>query len=658
MKFSINSIELSNYRQFKGMQCLKFHYIPDNNVAIILGKNGAGKSNILNAITWCLYGIEVHSNKKIYDTSDMPIVNATVISDLTIGAKASAKVTINLDTQQGLWTIERTIVGFKNPKGLFTYEYENLKVIRKIKGELVIDEGESTQILINNLLPVDLRGFFFIDGEQLREFFKFRSPEKVAEAINIVSQLELIEKADDHLRILKRELRKDVRDSTPQLELIQQKIQAIEMKIEENKGLLTTIRESIDQWQFELEDIKEFLVNTNNKDLKNLQFERSAIEKDLKQLEYDVLAYYTEKNRYLVELGPYIFLLNEIKKSKSLIENNIEKETNHHNISRELIESILAGKKCICGKEIDEASEKFLKSYSDELIFSDLRDILISGKNRYDDILKNIFGFKERLDGFNTKIREKRSQIEAKNRRLEQIKENILNFNEDEIIQKEVLRDELIKKISNKEQAMKILENQIQVYKKNIQDLQQDEKKEISKNKKNEILRKKLEIVDDALKIFAKTTDKIKTLVRKQVEEKTSKNFFELIRKKDAFEEVIINDNYEVSIRHVKGFNVIDHLSAGEYMILGLSFMSSLMTISGFKAPVIIDTPLAKIDDEHRDYITAKLPQFVEGTQLILLVTPTEYDDIVKNNLGNYMLTENFYQIKENVNKTESMVTQ
>lgn len=658
MKFSINSIELSNYRQFKGMQCLKFHYIPDNNVAIILGKNGAGKSNILNAITWCLYGIEVHSNKKIYDTSDMPIVNATVISDLTIGAKASAKVTINLDTQQGLWTIERTIVGFKNPKGLFTYEYENLKVIRKIKGELVIDEGESTQILINNLLPVDLRGFFFIDGEQLREFFKFRSPEKVAEAINIVSQLELIEKADDHLRILKRELRKDVRDSTPQLELIQQKIQAIEMKIEENKGLLTTIRESIDQWQFELEDIKEFLVNTNNKDLKNLQFERSAIEKDLKQLEYDVLAYYTEKNRYLVELGPYIFLLNEIKKSKSLIENNIEKETNHHNISRELIESILAGKKCICGKEIDEASEKFLKSYSDELIFSDLRDILISGKNRYDDILKNIFGFKERLDGFNTKIREKRSQIEAKNRRLEQIKENILNFNEDEIIQKEVLRDELIKKISNKEQAMKILENQIQVYKKNIQDLQQDEKKEISKNKKNEILRKKLEIVDDALKIFAKTTDKIKTLVRKQVEEKTSQNFFELIRKKDAFEEVIINDNYEVSIRHVKGFNVIDHLSAGEYMILGLSFMSSLMTISGFKAPVIIDTPLAKIDDEHRDYITAKLPQFVEGTQLILLVTPTEYDDIVKNNLGNYMLTENFYQIKENVNKTESMVTQ
>ena len=91
-------------------------------------------------------------------------------------------------------------------------------------------------------------------------------------------------------------------------------------------------------------------------------------------------------------------------------------------------------------------------------------------------------------------------------------------------------------------------------------------------------------------------------------------------------------------------------------MILGLSFMSALMTISGFHAPVIIDTPLGKIDDEHREYITTELPKFLSGTQLALLVTPTEYDSNVRYNLQEYLLADNFFEIVENESKTISEV--
>ena len=91
-------------------------------------------------------------------------------------------------------------------------------------------------------------------------------------------------------------------------------------------------------------------------------------------------------------------------------------------------------------------------------------------------------------------------------------------------------------------------------------------------------------------------------------------------------------------------------------MILGMSFMSALMTISGFKAPVIIDTPLGKIDDEHRKNITSELPVFLEGTQLILFVTPTEYDPKVKSNLSKFILKGNTYNIVENAKNDESQV--
>ena len=126
------------------------------------------------------------------------------------------------------------------------------------------------------------------------------------------------------------------------------------------------------------------------------------------------------------------------------------------------------------------------------------------------------------------------------------------------------------------------------------------------------------------------------------------KIFFKLIRKKGAFNSVIINEDYEVKVENMHGYNAIDSLSAGEYMILGIAFMSAMMNISGFKAPVIIDTPLGKIDDEHRDKITNELPKFLEGTQLMLFVTPTEFDSMVQKNLNKFISNGNNYKITEN----------
>ncbi|KAF5050544.1 hypothetical protein DSECCO2_428310 [anaerobic digester metagenome] len=56
------------------------------------------------------------------------------------------------------------------------------------------------------------------------------------------------------------------------------------------------------------------------------------------------------------------------------------------------------------------------------------------------------------------------------------------------------------------------------------------------------------------------------------------------------------------------------------------------------------------------EYITTELPKFLEGTQLILLVTPTEYDSAVRRNLDQFLLPENYYEIKEDVQGIESRV--
>ena len=55
-------VETENYRQYGGSNVITFD---DRNkgFSVIIGENGAGKSNILNAINWCFYKKEPHQDK-------------------------------------------------------------------------------------------------------------------------------------------------------------------------------------------------------------------------------------------------------------------------------------------------------------------------------------------------------------------------------------------------------------------------------------------------------------------------------------------------------------------------------------------------------------------------------------------------------------------
>ena len=80
-----------------------------------------------------------------------------------------------------------------------------------------------------------------------------------------------------------------------------------------------------------------------------------------------------------------------------------------------------------------------------------------------------------------------------------------------------------------------------------------------------------------------------------------------------------------------------DSLSAGEKQLMVISILWALAICSKKKLPVIIDTPLSRMDSQHRTaLITTYFPN--AGEQTIILSTDSEIDEgyynLMKDNIG------------------------
>jgi DNA sulfur modification protein DndD len=650
-------VQIKNFRQYRGTHKIDLHSDPDKNVVVIKGKNGAGKSNLLNAITWCLYDLEAHKENDIHDEHGMPIINAAELESSVTGQPVTAEVIISLDSERGTWLIQRQIEGRKDDQGRLSIQPKSeLTVIHPRGNQNIVEKGDDTQIYINNLLPEALRSFFFIDGEQLREFFRVSTPTKVAKAIDIVSQLALLYNAADHLTHYQNSVRKNLKNTTPKLKTLQQEIKSLQDRILETDEAIQKGNTKIKSYNSELQDLQNYLKNYNVGQISHLQNERESVQEDITLYKKQIFNLESERNSYLVKIAPLIYLKETIKKAYDIMNEKVDKGELPSRIKETFVRELLDRGTCICGNDLTGDSRRTLEKYSERLTLSELSDITMMGRNEFDEVFGLIKDFPEKMDSFNQKIEELNQGLESKELRKVRIGEEIIENDAEEIRRKESLRSDLEKKIGGIERVIKISKSDLNTLRTNLDSKKKEEDRELSIDEKNKSLRPKLQLVDNALTVLADAEQIIKTKIMEQVESNTQTNFQTLIRKKSAFTKISIDENYSVTLQDTYGYNVINDLSAGEYLILGLSFMSALMSISGYHTPVIIDTPLGKIDDEHREYITTELPKLLKGTQLILLVTPTEYDEKVRNNLSQYLSEDNYYEICENVNNTESKV--
>ena len=92
----IKNIELKNFRPYEDVT-VEFSQDKKKPFTIIEGNNSAGKTSLINAMYWCLYGKEQFLN----DGVGKPIPNQNILNKVKVGDACESSVTITINDDKG-----------------------------------------------------------------------------------------------------------------------------------------------------------------------------------------------------------------------------------------------------------------------------------------------------------------------------------------------------------------------------------------------------------------------------------------------------------------------------------------------------------------------------------------------------------------------------
>jgi DNA sulfur modification protein DndD len=129
-------------------------------------------------------------------------------------------------------------------------------------------------------------------------------------------------------------------------------------------------------------------------------------------------------------------------------------------------------------------------------------------------------------------------------------------------------------------------------------------------------------------------------------------NFKLICRKGEIIKSMEINpDNFGINLIDINGTSWDrKFLSEGEKQLLALSILWALTQITGKNYPFIIDTPLGRLDEEHRNGLISDF--FGKATeQIIILSTNEEFDFDLYNQIkplisSVYLLEYDYHNLK------------
>ena len=203
----IKSIELNNFRIYRGVNRIDIVPTNEKNIIVVSGHNGFGKTTFLMSLVWCLYGKQMENVDDLYkkEISEKGGYSRYISGSLNNEAQRAGETKFSVsvtftdveipDTTCTEITITRSYDSATNTDDELSILIDNRE------SDLFSDRQEEEMFIRDYILPIEIAKFFFFDAEKIVSFAEINTPDQRKELSKAYSQVLGIQKYDNCLAV-------------------------------------------------------------------------------------------------------------------------------------------------------------------------------------------------------------------------------------------------------------------------------------------------------------------------------------------------------------------------------------------------------------------------------------------------------------------------
>ena len=620
----LKKLIVENFRQFRGAHTIEFASEADRNVTLILAYNTFGKSALLNAINFALYG-EVQSD--LDDPSHL----------LNFEAEKSREkhftISLEFEFQGNSYHIERKrIYTYHGNSKVSVHDEEKLYHIETKSGSW--KEIPHLQQLINRAIPKEMAPHFIFHGEKrVTQFATSGTHKEVGEAIRKILGCHLIELAMKDLLVIGKRIEVAVAKASgdAEVEMLQTTLTSFEEKLRDIEEKIERKEDEIDAKQTEREKLGEQLRDhERTKDLKSRleasERARASCEENRNKVQREVWRWVKDSAITVASSAVAVTALEAIDQEE--LRGRIPPD-----YQETFIRGLLDGRICICNRELTKGSPEWnaVEALLQPGGKKDVLDAVLRVKSSADRYMRSISRAKTELSVFEDRLRSLNSELGGYERDIEEHKQRLQGVD--------------VKELAKKAEQYNRLDSEVQELNKRIGDLERKKKvellPEIEKFKKEierkvrsrpevEKKRRIVDLVGEISVFLNQHLVKYEDEARKTVLQYTNENLGVMHRDKEAF----FDSKFNLGLRE-KDTKIQGGKSTGEAQLLVLAFTSALIKfcsereqqddeflIPGTVAPLVLDAPFGQLDSVFQTAAISWIPKMAR--QVVLFVSDSQ----------------------------------
>jgi len=622
----IQELSLTNFRIYEGEN--RFDLTPRPRygkmrpIVLFGGLNGAGKTSLLTGLRLALYGrssLGAAPSQKEYEDFLRKSIHRSKVTDRSPN-EASVELSFSY-AKLGVDSHYRVVRSWKNRGKSIK---ENLSIFEngvQIKG-LSYDQAQN---FLNELIPIGVSDLFFFDGEKIKELAEDTGGSALESSIKKLMGLDIIERLSGDMTVLNRNLAK-----SSSLKEVTQGIEAEQLSLEQHRSAVEQHRSEISTLLATRAEIAQRLNQLQAKfDEKGGNFSTSK-----KEIEKEIDQESNHKSELTAEIGLYLADAAPLSLSSDFclrVEAKIREDLDNINpfSSRDISDRLRDGLALRLKKEFGSPEIKKIESALSELIdkFSEDRPEVLHDLTPSQASLI-MTSFSKGLEQ-SAKASELFAQLEACETKLDELGDALARAPEDSLLQSD------FENLQKTQAELSALDAKIEFQRDSAR--KEAELAVETARKLDKLYEKAAQSSDQGrvLSYIGAANDLLEEFVHRtavtkiaDLESQFEDCFSRLARKNDMNLQIKVDPkSFRFDLLTESGDTVDkDDLSAGEKQIFAISMLEALAKTSGRQLPMIVDTPLGRLDSAHR----AKLVEeyFPRAShQMIILSTDTEVDE-------------------------------